>query len=69
MINKLDLWIKYKIINGFNKLSYFDTAMWIYWNTFDKTYCNNIIKNEYDYISLLYKNDKRLEYLIEILKN
>ena len=67
--HKLDLWIKYKIIYGFNKLSYFDIAMWLYFNKFDKLYCIKIIRNEYDYVSLLYHNFPELTLYLEILKD
>ena len=65
------LWIEYKINKTFNKLNYFDLAMWLLWNNIDFLICENLIKNEYDYISLLYyKNlNPTIKLCMEIIKN
>lgn len=67
----LVLWIEYKINKTFNKLNYFDLAMWLLWNNIDFLICENLIKNEDDYISLLYyKNlNPTIKLCMEIIKN
>ena len=66
----LDQWIKYKIKYSFNKLSYFDLAMWLLWNNIDFLICEDFIKKEYDYISLIYipNLNNNIKLCLEILK-